>query len=399
MFHAGVLGQHPCVLEAAALRRIDDHLSRNRRIAGQSRIPHMRVLAGHHECAQIAFARLELAGLGIGHVDVPELDDLLRYEPPGFGLDAVGKLLALPGIERRSEHHAVAARLGDVLDDELAEPIEHFVAVPFEHRHVGRRVVQDRLLAKIVPDHVRHEIVDGLVVRRAVAGSVDDRHVAGPVGRQYSRHADDGIRIEGERVEVFVGQSAVDHADPMPLARIVEEVQLVVHHLQIFGERQSGTGLLRQVRMFEERRIASARCQHNGDAIGGDEIHGFAQQTRIIAIVAHMHVAEQARRDPAFDVACEQRIAGARRDAQIVLQHPPSAVLPLHQILSGDVREYAAGRHHAVDLRKIPGGRVHVLLRHDAILDGPLVGIDVAQIGVQRVDTLFQTGFHIIEFI
>ncbi len=327
------------------------------------------------------------------------MDDLLRDEPARLRLDAVREFLALRPVERGSEHHAVAAGLGHILDDEFAEPVEHFLAVLVEHRHVGRRVVQNRLLAEIVADHGGNEIIDGLVVGGAVARRVDDRHIAGSVRGEDSRHADHGIRVERERVEVFVGKTAVDHADAVLLAGIIQEVELVVDHFEVFREGERGAGFLGQIRVFEERGIVPSRRQHDGDAFGGDEIHGFAQQSRIIAVVAHAHVAEQARRDPSFDVACEQRIAGSGRDAQIVFQHPPSAVLPLHQILSGDVGEDATGRRHAVDLREVPGGRVHVFFRNDAVLDGAFVGIDVAQVGVQRVHALFQSGFHPIEFV
>ena len=66
-----------------------------------------------------------------------------------------------------------------------------------------------------------------------------------------------------------------------------------------------------------------------------------------------MHVAEEPWGDSAFDVTRKQRIAGSGWDAQIVFEHPPFAVLPLHQILAGDMREHTAGRGHAIDLRKI----------------------------------------------
>ena len=86
--------------------------------------------------------------------------------------------------------------------------------------------------------------------------------------------------------------------------------------------------------------IVPAGGEHHCYAVGGDEIHGLAQQSWIIAIVAHTYVAEQAGRDSTFDIAGEQRIAGTGWNAQIVFQHPPLPVLPLHQVLAGDVREH-----------------------------------------------------------
>ena len=112
-----------------------------------------------------------------------------------------------------------------------------------------------------------------------------------------------------------------------------------------------------------------------------------------------MHVAEQARGDAALDVAHEQRVAGARGDAQVVFQHPPAAIFTLDQVFAGDVREDAAGRGHAVDLREVAGRGVYVFLRHHAVMDDGLVGVDVLQIGVQGVDALLQALLQLVELV
>ena len=392
-------GQHPGVLEPAALRRVDDHLPGHRRVPGQARIPHMGVLPGDHERAQVAFARAGLAGGRVDHLDVAELDDLLGDEAPRLGLDPVGQLLARRMVQAGAEHHAVPAGLGHVLDHEFAEPVEHLAPVGLEHRHVRRRVVEDGLLAEIVLDHLRHEIVDRLVVGRPVARRVDDRDVARTVCGQQAGHADHRIGVERERIQVLVGQAAVHRADAVAPARIVEEVQLVLLDLEVLGKRQRRAGLLRQIRVLEEGGIVPARGQHHGDALGGDEIHGLAQQARVVAVVAHMHLAEQLRVRAPLDVAREQRVARARGDAQVVLEHPPAPVLALHQVLAGDMREDAAGRRHAVDLREVAGRGVHILLGHHAVVDDPLVGVHVLEIGVERVDALLEPGLQVVELV
>ena len=359
----------------------------------------MRVLAGHHERAQIALARTQLTGFRIDHIDVFELDDLLRDEPARFGFDAIGELPTLGCVKRRAEDHTIAARFGNILDHKLTDASEHLLAVLFEHRHVGRRIVQNRFLAQIVSNHGRHEIVDRLVVSGTIARCIDDRHIAGTICGKNARHADHGIRIECERIEIFVRQATVDHAHTMAFARIIKEIHLVVNHFKIFRKRQRGTGFFRQIGMLEKRRIVSPWRQHHGNALRGDEIHGLAQQTGIIAVVSHMHVTEQARRDPTFDIACEQRIAGTGRNAQIVFQHPPFAVLSLHQILACDMREHAARRGHAVDLREISCRSVYVFFGDNAVLDDFLIGIHVPQIGVQRIHALLETRLHLVEFV
>ena len=320
-------------------------------------------------------------------------------ESTRFLLDPVGELLTCGGIQRRTEHHAVTTGFGHILDDQLAHTIQDFLTVGLEHRHIRGRVVENRFLAEIVLDHLRHEVVDGLVIGRAVARRVDDGHVARAVGGQDTGHTDHRIRIEGKRVEEFVGQAAVDHAHTVAFAGVVEEVDLVVHHFEVFGEGQRRTGLLRQIGVLEERGIVASGGQHHGDALSGDEVHGLAQQARVFAIVANVHVAEQAWGDAALDVAHEQRVAGARGDTQVVFQHPPAAVLALDQVLAGDVREDAAGRGHAVDLREVAGRGVYVFLRHDAVMDDGLVGVDVLQIGVQGVDALLQALLQFVVFV
>ena len=314
-------------------------------------------------------------------------------------LDPVGKLLTCGSIQRRTEHHAVTTGFGHILDDQLAHTIQDFLTVGLEHRHIRGRVVENRFLAEIVLDHLRHEVVDGLVIGRAVARRVDDGHVARAVGGQDTGHTDHRIRIEGKRIEEFVGQTAVDHAHTVAFAGVVEEVDLVVHHFEVFGEGQRRTGLLRQIGVLEEGGIVASGGQHHGDAFGGDEVHGLAQQARVFAIVANVHVAEQARGDAALDVAHEQRVAGARGDAQVVFQHPPAAIFTLDQVFAGDVREDAAGRGHAVDLREVAGRGVYVFLRHDAVMDDGLVGVDVLQIGVQGVDALLQALLQLVELV
>ena len=110
---------------------------------------------------------------------------------------------------------AVAARLGNVLDDERVEVFEDIAHVLFVERQIGRRVLKDRLLAQIVRDHARHEVVETLVVGRAVAGCVEQRDVALSVDVVDVGNADDRFPEEVHRVEVFVRDPAVDSADAL----------------------------------------------------------------------------------------------------------------------------------------------------------------------------------------
>ena len=74
-------------------------------------------------------------------------------------------------------------------------------------------------------------------------------------------------------------------------------------------------------------------------------------------------------------------------------------VLPLYQILARDMGEHAAGRGHPVDLREIPDRRVHELLGDDAVRHDALVGVDVPEECVERVDALLEPGLQPVVFV
>ena len=63
------------------------------------------------------------------------------------------------------------------------------------------------------------------------------------------------------------------------------------------------------------------------------------------------------------------------------------------------MREHAARRRHAVDLREIAGAGVDEFLRNHAVAYYSFVRVNVPQIGVQRIHTLFETGFELVELI
>ncbi len=76
----------------------------------------------------------------------------------------------------------------------------------------------------------------------------------------------------------------------MAFAGIIKEIHLVVNDFEIFWERQRGTRLFRQIRMFEKRGIVSPWRQYDGNAFRGNEIHGLTQQTGVIAVISRFSV-------------------------------------------------------------------------------------------------------------
>ena len=114
-----------------------------------------------------------------------------------------------------------------------------------EHVGAGRRLaaaaqvgtlLEDRLLAEVEPDHVRHVRIDRLVVGDAGADRVGERDAAGAVGREQARHAEHRIGAERERVEEVVVDAPVDHVDALRAARRAH-VDDVVLDEQVAGPR------------------------------------------------------------------------------------------------------------------------------------------------------------------
>ena len=100
---------------------------------------------------------------------------------------AVGLARDLLVARGRADEHALAARLARRLDDQLGRAARARLALLGVGQQVGRDVVEDRLLAEVVADHLRHVVVDRLVVGDARADRVDDRHRAGAVGAHQAR--------------------------------------------------------------------------------------------------------------------------------------------------------------------------------------------------------------------
>ena len=128
--------------------------------------------------------------------------------------------LALGRRRRRADQHAVAAGAVDFLDDQLVQVREHVVALLGD---VGMNVgtlCEDRLLAEVEADHLRHVRIDRLVVGDAGADRVGERHAA----RRDTRRTGPGTPsiesgAERERVEEVVVDAPVDHVHALRPAR------------------------------------------------------------------------------------------------------------------------------------------------------------------------------------
>ena len=152
-------------------------------------------------------------------------------------------------------------------------------------QQVGRDVGEDRLLAEVEADHLRHERVDRLVVGHPGADGVGERDAAGAVGLEQARHAQHRVGPEGERVEEVVVDAAVDHVHALrPLGGAHEDGAVLDE--EVLPLDQLDAHLLGEEGVLEVGAVEVAgREQHDHrvlDVAGRDLAQRLEQQVRVV---------------------------------------------------------------------------------------------------------------------
>src|SRR6185369_17691487 len=88
------------------------------------------------------------------------------------------------------DQHAVAARPVDFLDHEFGQIVEHVGETVGLRAAPGGNVLEDRLLAGVEFDDLRHERIDRLVIGDAGARGIGDGDPAGTVDVHDPGHAE-----------------------------------------------------------------------------------------------------------------------------------------------------------------------------------------------------------------
>ncbi len=127
-------------------------------------------------------------------------------------------------------------------------------------------------------------------------------------------------------------------------------------------------------------------------------VHHLLEHGAVAAVVADVGMLEGGRRATARDGARDERVAGARRDAQVVLEHVPLPVAPAHQIDARDVAVDVLRRREPVALRKPPGAGEHEVLGDDAVGDDGALAVHVGQKRVERADALRKADRKLLPF-
>ena len=249
-----------------------------------------RTAAGRRGAAQVAVADLGRRGR--------EVHELLGDPAVGVVLDHPRLLLELRRGGLRADEHALAAGLRGRLDDDLCQPAEHMRSLSVVGQQVGRHVLEDRLLAEVEADHLRHVVVDRLVVGDAGADRVGDRDRARPVGADQPGTPEQRVGPELERVDERVVETPVDrvHAlQPGGRAHVTDGVA----DDEVGRLDQLDAHLPRQERVLEVGRVHRARRpQHDRRiALGGrrDRAQRVEQQRRVVLDGAHPVAGEQLR--------------------------------------------------------------------------------------------------------
>ena len=203
------IAQYPGVLRAAALGAVDDERSLPQRHSGKPAGDHIHLLPAQNEGAQVDVSGGEVvAGPGwqageVHHLLGDPVAGIVQDLGPGLGQLGIGG----PG----TDHNAVAARLGDRLDYELVEALQHLGPLVLFPQQVGVGIGDDRRLAQVVADHVGHIGVHRFVVAHSVAHRVGQRHRAGPGRGHQPGHSQGGAGVEHHRVQEGVVDAAIYH--------------------------------------------------------------------------------------------------------------------------------------------------------------------------------------------
>ena len=252
----------------------------------------------------------------------------------------------------RPHQHAVAAGFVGRLHHQLGQVLQHILAVVVAPAQIRRHVRQDRILALVIADHVRHVGVDHLVVGHAVARRVGQRH---PPVRDTRRSVPArpaanprGTRRDPENRRRCGGRSRPRVRRPL----VVRMKTASSSHHQVAALHQLDAHLLRQKAVLEVGGVVDAgRQQHHARACrprrAARSIPASPAAGWDIRSPAAPQPFEHLRKDALQHLAVFEHVGHARGHAQVVFQHVDTAVAVAHQVGAGDVAPDSAAADSA----------------------------------------------------
>ena len=391
---SGCVREHPGVLRAAALRAVHDHRSLAQRDPGQAARHDLDLVAVDGERAQVHVPGGQRA---VGQRGRDGREGHGRLGDPALGrlLDEGALVGELVARGERADEHPLAAGLAGRLDHQLVDVLEGVRALLGVRQQPGLEVVEDRLLADVVPDHLGHVVVDGLVVGHPGAHRVRDRHVARSIDAHQAGHAEQRVRPELERVHEVVVDPAVDRVDPGETAGGADVAGALAHH-EVGRLDELHAHLAREERVLEVGAVRGAGRPDDHHrvlaAARGRAPQRVQQQRRVVAHRAHVVAREQLRQETAHGDPVLEHVRDPGRRAHVVLEHLPASVRVAHQVAAGHVAPDAAGRPDAVRRAREGRPRDHQLPGHDAVPQDLLLVVHVVDEQVDRAHALRETA-------
>ncbi len=95
-------------------------------------------------------------------------------------------------------------------------------------------------------------------------------------------------------------------------------------------------------------------------------------------------------------LARNQRIRGAGRNAQVILKNVPDAIVAFYQIDARDMGVNTLWWRNSLALRKVTGRGECEGFRHYPVFDDALFAVQVTQVGIQRIHALDKPAFQVV---
>src|SRR5215210_1526332 len=318
-----------------------------------------------------------------------EVDGLLRYVLDRVAFDRPFEPLdGLLGL-LRPDHNLLATIAAPALDDQFPEVLRYVPALLRYCERPRRRVLYQRLLTEVSPDHLRHEGLDSLVVHDLRVGGEEDVYPA----LYMTIHELRQVCVEGVLV-----YSLVDDVYPAS-CRLVYKIAAPVER-KVFGLRQDRTHLLR-VDVVVEIKLVSRPAGHDRErCLGpfrGRCPQGVAQATEPAIQRANLEFLERAGEE---DLSAHPAAPGHGCESHghlgVLLKDEvlPAAGLTAALALDRhDVEGYLPDRHLPEAVGEgwiVEYARLQHLLRHDL----SLAGLEPAQILVYGLHPLDEASLQ-----
>ena len=262
----------------------------------------------------------------------------------------------------------------------------------------SRDVLEQRILAEIEFDEVRHIAVERLVVGDAGADCIGDGHIACQIGAHKARDPQHRGRIEHQRVEEVVVDATVDDVDALRPAGRAHEHD-VVGDEEVAALDQFDAELVGEEGMFVIGRIERTRRQQDDHrlVIAGarrDRAQAGQQRVGIILDRRDAVLGEEVGHQPHRHLAVLQHIGDAGGGAGVVLEHVENVGVDAHDVDAGDMDPDVVGRAAADHFGPVIGVAQDQFGRDQPLFEDRARAIDVAQEHVQRIHPLDEAGLQ-----